>query len=131
MYVADYIRGLARVDIPTRSVAWLAHERNVAVSGIDGLTVVEPGLLVAVQNGVFPNRVMAIGLNAAGTAITSTRVLAQDTTAIREPTHGLRVGDSYLFIANSGWDGFGEDGALLKDSNLTPPAVVSVKLPRR
>jgi sugar lactone lactonase YvrE len=131
MYVADYVRGLARVDLSTRSVSWLAHERSVAVSGIDGLTVVEPGLLVAIQNGVFPNRVMAIGLDAAGTAITSARVIAQDTSAIREPTHGLRVGDTYLFIANSGWDGFGEDGALLKDGNLTPPAVVSVKLPRR
>ena len=131
LYVADYIRGLARVDLASRSVTWLKHAREIALSGIDGLTFVKQNRLVVVQNGVWPNRVMSLTLTDDGAAVSSASVLAQDTAAIREPTHGLLRGDAFLFIANSGWDGFGEDGAPLKEGRLTPPAILSLTLPVR
>ncbi len=128
LYIADYSRGIAEVNLKTRAIRWLKHDRNVALNGIDGLTFSASGQLIAVQNGVMPNRVMALTIDAARGAVTAARVLAQDTSSIREPTHGLVVGDSFHFIANSGWDGFGADGALRKEHGLTPPAVLSIKL---
>ncbi len=128
LYIADYSRGIADVDLQSREIRWLKHDRNVALNGIDGLTFNGSGELIAVQNGVLPNRVMALTIDAARGAVTATKVLVQDTSSIREPTHGLVVGDSFHFIANSGWDGFGADGALRKDHGLTPPAVLSIRL---
>jgi sugar lactone lactonase YvrE len=128
LYVADYIRGLARVDLESGAVWWLGHKRNVALSGIDGLTVAGPRTLIAVQNGVLPHRVLRLTLDPTGASITSAEVLAQDTAVIREPTHGLLMGDEFIFIANSGWDGFGDDGLLTKDHGLTPPAVVALRI---
>ncbi len=127
LYVADYIRGLARVNIATREVTWVAHPRNVALSGIDGLVTVGPNRLVAIQNGVLPNRVIGLTLDAAGSVVKAT-VIAQDTASIREPTHGVLMGNDFHFIANAGWDGFGDDGALKKDHGLVPPVVLSVRV---
>jgi sugar lactone lactonase YvrE len=128
LYVADYIRGLARVDLESGAVHWIRHSRNVALSGIDGLTTDGPRTLIAIQNGVFPHRILRLSLDASAGSITSAEVLAQDTSIIREPTHGLIMGEEFYFIANSGWDGFGDDGALRKDHGLTPPAVVALKI---
>lgn len=128
LYVADYIRGLAEVDLATHAVRWLRHDRNVALSGIDGLTVVGPGRLIALQNGLMPHRVMALTLDPEAGAITSATILAQDTTVIREPTHGLMMGDEFVFIAKSGWDGFDDKGIPQKDAKLTPPAVLGVRV---
>jgi sugar lactone lactonase YvrE len=128
LYVADYVRGLAEVDLGTRSVRWLRHARNIALSGIDGLTVVDSGRLIALQNGLMPHRVMALTFDPGAGAITSATILAQDTALIREPTHGLMVGDEFLFIANSGWDGFDDKGVPQKDGKLTPPAVLGVRV---
>ena len=127
LYVADYTRGLARVDLATRAVTWVSHPRNVALSGIDGLLAAGGDRLIAIQNGVFPNRVLALTLDASG-AVTKATVVAQDSKSIREPTHGVLMGDDLHFIANSGWDGFGDDGALRKEHNLVPPVVLSVRL---
>ena len=128
LYVADYIRGLAAVDVGTRAVRWLRHDRNVALSGIDGLTVVGSGKLIALQNGLMPHRVVALTLDPEAGSITSATILAQDTAVIREPTHGLVMDDEFLFIANSGWDGFDDKGAPKREGKLTPPTVLSVRL---
>jgi sugar lactone lactonase YvrE len=127
LYVADYIRGLAAVDIATGVTRWLAHPRNVALNGIDGLIVAGPRRLIAIQNGLVPNRVMEVSLDEAGSVLKAA-VIAQNRETIREPTHGLIIGDELHFIANSGWDGFGNDGALKKDHNLVPPVVLAVRI---
>ena len=126
IFVPDYIRGLAQVDRATGRVSWVPHPRNVALSGIDGLTALGPDRLIAIQNGVIPNRVISLSL--VNGAVASATVLAQDTTVIREPTHGLVAGNEFVFIANSGWDGFDDSGALRKDHRLVPPVVRSVRI---
>lgn len=128
LYVADYVRGLAEVDLGTRAVRWLKHGRDVALSGIDGLTLIGSGRIIALQNGLMPHRVMALTLDPDAGAITSATILAQDTAVIREPTHGLMMGDEFLFIANSGWDGFDDKGVPQMDGKLRPPAVLGVRV---
>jgi hypothetical protein len=38
-------------------------------------------------------------------------VLEANWTGLGDPTHGVVVGDEFYFIANSGWDRVGENGA--------------------
>ena len=127
LYVADYVRGLARVDISSGSTTWVPHPGSVALSGIDGLIVAGPDRLIAIQNGLIPNRVIGLTLDASG-GVAKATVLAQNTESIREPTHGLLAGDELLFIANSGWDGFDDKGAVKNEHNLVPPVVLSLKV---
>ena len=128
LYVADYVRGLARIDLESGAVQWMRHGRNVALSGIDGLAFAGRRTLIAVQNGLLPHRILALTIDPPTGSVTSASVLVQDSATIQEPTHGVLLGDEFHFIANSGWDGFGEDGALRKDHGLRPPAVLAVRL---
>jgi sugar lactone lactonase YvrE len=128
LYVADYVRGIAQVDLKTREVRWLRHARDAALSGIDGLTMVGRDHLIAIQNGIAPNRVISITVDPETGAATRVRILAQDKSVIREPTHGFVVGSEFFFIANSGWDGFDDRGALRANHGLVPPVVAGVRL---
>jgi hypothetical protein len=131
LYVADYIRGIARVHPQTGAVKWLGHSRNVALNGIDGLVSADDSTLIGVQNGIMPHRVVLLRLDSSGDRVIEARVLAQDSASIREPTHGVVRGREFLFIANSGWDQFEDDGSLKKDVALTHPVVVSIPIALR
>lgn len=123
-YLADYARGIARVDRATGRIEWLAHSKDVALNGIDGLTMSGPRTLIAVQNGTNPNRLLKVELDATGTSVTGVSVVAQNTESITEPTHGTFVGSDYYFIANGGYSSFDDDGKLRKGVRATPPVVM-------
>lgn len=113
LFVADYGRGVAVVDLGTRAVAWLPHPGNVAVTGIDGMYRVGRDL-IAVQNGTTPNRVMRLELDSAMTRILFAEVLERGTPPLAEPTHGVvrDGGRAFDFIANSGWARVRRDGGM-------------------
>jgi hypothetical protein len=124
IYVADYSRGLARVDRTTGAVMWLTHPENVALNGIDGLSSAGPSTLIAVQNGTNPNRLLRITLDPSGTRVVSAVSIAQNAESIREPTHGVFVGNDYYFIANGGFGAFGDDGNLRKGERAIAPVIM-------
>ncbi|HEX6573491.1 MAG TPA: hypothetical protein VF042_00855, partial [Gemmatimonadaceae bacterium] len=110
LYLADYGRGIAKIERNTGAVTWLNHPRDVALNGIDGLTVLDAQTLIGVQNGTNPNRVIRISLDPSGSTITRVTVIAQNKSTIREPTHGVLVGRDYYFIANGGFGAFDDNG---------------------
>ncbi|MGK2963605.1 MAG: hypothetical protein ACSLFK_15910 [Gemmatimonadaceae bacterium] len=128
LFVADYIRGLAEVDLATGAVRWMHSHLPVALSGIDGLYFSAPAELIAVQNGVLPNRILSLRIDRGRGVVTESRVLAQDTATIRDPTHGVLVGGDFFFIGNSGWDGFDGDGLPAKDRRMIRPAIRAIGL---
>lgn len=111
LFVADYSRGVAAIDLAARRVAWLAHPGNVAMTGIDGLYRVGAAL-IAVQNGTTPERVLRLLLDAPMTRILGADVLERGTPVLDDPTHGVMVGDAFYFIARSGWSRVRDDGSL-------------------
>ncbi len=111
LFVADYARGIAVVDLSTRAVTWLGHPGNVALVGTDGLYRVGSTLL-AVQNGTTPNRVIRVLLDTAMTRVLDAEVLERAKPAANDPTHGVMVGDTFYFIAQSGWERVHDDGTL-------------------
>ncbi|HEY2517123.1 MAG TPA: hypothetical protein VGI39_39895, partial [Polyangiaceae bacterium] len=100
LLVPDYIRGIARLDVATHAVTWLAHP-GVAVNGIDGLYA-SGGALYAIQNGTLPVRLVRFELDAAGKTILKATPLEQQTPGLGEPTHGVFAGSSFFFLANAG-----------------------------
>jgi sugar lactone lactonase YvrE len=128
LFVADYLRGVAQVNLATGAVRWMRSLVPLALNGIDGLYLAGDSDLVAVQNGVAPNRIMLLTIDQDKGLVTAARVLAQDTATIRDPTHGVLVGGEFVFIGNSGWDEFDGAGVPVKDRSMARPAIRTIGL---
>jgi sugar lactone lactonase YvrE len=111
LYVADYSRGIARVDRATKAIRYLSAPADGTLTGIDGLTMFE-GDLIAVQNGVTPHRVVRLALDAGGAAVMSARILELGHPKHDEPTLGVVSGKDLYYIANSQWGRFEKGGAI-------------------
>lgn len=123
VYLADYARGLARIERANGKVEWLKHSRDMALNGIDGLSFAEDHTLIGVQNGTNPNRLIRITLDASGLGVTRVESIAQNEASIKEPTHGVFVGRDYYFIANGGFGAFGDDGRLRQGERAVAPVI--------
>jgi sugar lactone lactonase YvrE len=104
LYVPDYVRGIASIDLASGQVKWLKPSPDIALSGIDGLYVHRDSFL-AVQNGTAPPRIVRFSLD-----LRKQRVLEAAWQGLGEPTHGTMVGDTFYFLANSGWGEYDNDG---------------------
>jgi sugar lactone lactonase YvrE len=104
LYVPDYVRGIAAITLSTGAVTWLKPADDVALNGIDGLYVYRDSFL-AVQNGTTPARIVRFSLD-----LRKQEVLEANTPNLGEPTHGTVVGNTFYFIANSGWDEYDDRG---------------------
>jgi len=105
LIVSDFANGLFRVDLTTTSVTPLATPAETTLVGLDGL-VPAPGGLVAVQNGVTPQRVLYVALTPERDRITGVNVLARclphlDDLALIALVHGRPT-----VIAGAGWELF-------------------------
>lgn len=139
LYVPDYLRGLARIELNTRAVRWVSHGDDVALNGLDGLYLRSPRELIAVQNGTVPPRVLRLRLDDSGDRVLSAEVLARGEALLGDPTHAVLVtdptdsaGDAFVVLAHSGWSAFGEDGALKPGALPEAPRLLRLPLgPRR
>jgi hypothetical protein len=129
LFVADYGRGIARVDRTTGAIAWLGRAPGVTLTGIDGL-IIRGRELIAVQNGVTPNRIVRLMLNAAGTAITRSEILLRDSSLADEPTHIVLAQGQFYAIGNAGWTKYNDDGTPKPGAARTPPRILSIPVPR-
>lgn len=127
LYLADYAQGLLAYDIDSGKLQTLTVPDDICVYGIDGLYRHGKDL-IAVQNGVSPQRILRIRLNAEGTAVEQAEVLASALPEFEEPTLGTIVGDSFYFVANSQWNRFDQGHRLPVDSSLQIPRVLKIDL---
>ncbi len=104
LYVPDYMRGIAAIDLSTREVEWLTPADDIALSGIDGLYVYRDSFL-AIQNGVTPPRVVRFSMD-----LRHQEVLEVNTPGLGVPTHGVLVGDVFYFLENTGWNLYDNEG---------------------
>ncbi len=113
LLVADYANGLWRVDVATRARTLLTAPAHTTLFGIDGLYPVTGGL-VAVQNGINPQRIVRLGLTADG-QVESVKVLLSGHAGMNDVALGQVVNDRFHFIGNSGW-------SLYEDPTAAPAA---------
>jgi hypothetical protein len=104
LYVPDYVRGIAAITLSSGAVAWLQPADAIALNGIDGLYVFLDSF-IAVQNGTTPARIVQFSLD-----LRKQKMLEANTPELGEPTHGTIVGNTFYFIANSGWDEYDDQG---------------------
>ena len=110
--VADYGGGLLRVDVATRAVRRLEPPPNTALLGIDGLVRAPSGDLIAVQNGVRPDRVLRITLDSAAESVVVVAVLESAHLNMPAPTLGCIATDgNFFFVGNANWTHFDDPGA--------------------
>ena len=126
LFVPDYSIGIAAVDIATGSVTWITHSDSLALTGIDGLYRVGHDLIV-VQNGLEPNRIARLALDA------PMRRVVQATTLVRGPNavdlnHATIVGNWIYFIRRSGWERVADDGTMRKGAAGDEPTVARMRL---
>jgi len=127
LYVADYARGILRVDLESRAVRLLDAADGVMALGIDGLYP-DRGGLVGIQNGVAPARVVRLHLGAAGDRVEALEVLERARPDYSEPTLGVVLGGELFYVANSQWERFREDGVIDAPDRLQPPRVLRLRL---
>lgn len=104
IYIPDYLRGIAAMDVATHAITWIVPAADVTLTGIDGLYVAN-GEFLAVQNGTTPPRVARIRLDAQ-----KAEVIEANWDGLGDPTHGVVVGSEFYFITNSGWGEYDEKG---------------------
>jgi len=127
LYVADWARGIAVVDLASRTVRYLSHTRRATANAIDGLLWFR-GALIGVQNGAEPFRVTQFDIDRSGRAIRSWRVMAQRIPWLTEPTHAAVAGCSLLLIGNSGFGAYDRQGRRLPMVELDAPRILRLRL---
>lgn len=127
VFVPDYARGVGILDLASRHVTWLKPQGKYALNGIDGLYYAH-GALIATQNGTSPERVIRFQLNPSLSEIESQQVIERATATLGDPTHGVIVGDSFYYIANSGWSELDEHGDVKAGSKQTQAKIMRFPL---
>jgi tetratricopeptide (TPR) repeat protein len=127
LFVADYSKGVFVVDLGTKRYAPLAPAPDSTMLGIDGLYF-HRGQLVAVQNGVNPNRVVRLFLSKDLGRVERFQTAAANLPAFDEPTLGVVVKDDFYFVANSQWGTVDGQGRLAPTEKLKEPVVLKLKL---
>ncbi len=126
-YIADYSHGILMIDLANYNVTPLAHAKGVTTTGIDGLALYGNDL-VAVQNGARHAKVVKFSLSAKGDSITSATTIDRRFTDADEPTAGVIIGDSFVYIGNSQWEKYDQSGSRRKDTKLTKPNLFRIQL---
>lgn len=125
--IADYSRGLCLMR-SDGSVQILKSPPDAWLGGIDGLSLAGRRELIAVQNGITPNRVVRIRLTENVDGVGDVDVLDLAHPEHDQPTLGEVVGDDFLYVANSLWGAWDREGNLVEGRKLSPPVILRIEL---
>ncbi len=128
LFVPDYVRGVAILELATRRVTWLSSHGAHALDGIDGLYLVGR-TLIATQNGTSPERVIRFELDSSLTRVVSESIVERATPTLGDPTHGVIVNGTFYYIANSGWDTLEDNGTAKAGTTPSPGVLMRFTLP--
>jgi len=107
LVVADHANGLLAIDLGSRSIRRLEAPPHTTLIGLDGLALALNGDVVAIQNGLRPNRVLRIGLSANAGQIEGVEVLESGHLTMAAPSLGcIAVDGQFFYIGNAGWTRF-------------------------
>ena len=126
-YVADYSHGLLRINLATLEVRRLAHATGITTLGVDGIAL-HGDAIIAVQNGVAPARVMRFQLDGSGERIVAAEILDRNWEIADEPTIGAIVSDTFIYVANSQWEKYDDEGRRRPGTTLRGPVLLALPL---
>jgi len=118
LYVAGREMGIMAVDLEARKAGFLSAPETLNLAGIDGLYLRDNALIV-IQNGIRPQRVMRLQLDAGGTHVESIAPLAVAQPEFDFPSFGSLEGDDIYYFASS--QGIGKTSAAKPVTVLRTP----------
>ena len=124
LFIADYLKGIAVIDLASKTKTWLSFPEVISAKGIDGL-IFHDATLIAIQNGVKPIRVTELKLKE--NQISNFKILDNNRPEFDEPALATLVGNTVYFFANSPWNAYDKDGNL-DENKIKNPMLFSCKL---
>jgi len=124
LFVPDYSRGISVIDLATKQVKLLEHPKELSLGGIDGLYLKDRTMIV-VQNGTVPPRLISMSLDVSLTRVVDWKIIESNWDGLGQPTHGVLVGNTFYFIADSGWDRMANDGTVKPGATFGSPTIRS------
>lgn len=126
LFVADYLKGIAVINVHTKAKNWFTFPDYATAKGIDGL-VFYKNSLIGIQNGVKPIRVTQFQLNVMQNEISDFKILDNNRPEFNEPALATIVGEKLYFFGNSPWTAYDQNG-VLDATKVTNPVLFSSKL---
>jgi hypothetical protein len=127
MFIADYIKGVFKLDVTTKQLSFLKSSFDASLKSIDGLTFYKNSL-IAIQNAIFPMRVTQYLLNSSQNGLTEYKIIDRGHPAFNEPTIGCIDGNNFYYVANSLWSGYTDDQRQKPESELQDVIILKAKL---
>jgi hypothetical protein len=109
LMVTDFTSGLYRVDLTSGAMSRLLPPADGNLLGITSLSR-HGNDLIAVQNGLQPNRILRLHMAADWSQVESVEVLLRSPKQLSQPTQGTVAGDEFVFVANSQWANLDDRG---------------------
>ncbi len=127
MFIADYIKGIFRLDLKTKELLQLTNACEASLKSIDGLLFYKK-TLIAIQNGTAPMQVNRYSLNADMTSLSKVVTIDRGHSAFGEPTNGFIVNNTLYYVANSQWGGYTKDNTLKPADQLQDVVILKANL---
>ncbi len=112
-YIADYIKGIVRINLLNPSERkWFTSEKYL-LKGIDGISFVNEHTLLAIQNNSSPKKVIKI--NHHNGTVDTIDLLDNNLDISGEPTNGKFYPDfGFIYVSNSQWPFYDKKGDAIK-----------------
>jgi len=127
LFIADYIKGIFRLDTQTKELLQHAKAPLVSLKSIDGLIWYQNSL-IAIQNGVTPMRVTRYFLNSSLDKITRFEIIDRAHPSFNEPTNGCISNGTLYYVANSQWGGYDNNHQLKSVDQLQDIVILKTDL---
>jgi sugar lactone lactonase YvrE len=100
LFVSDYMSGIYSLNLKDGKISRVQEDPPDSLAGIDGLVAYGKDL-IAIQNGIQPNRVVMLRMSEDGLTVRALKVLDINHPLFGEPTLGTLVNSSLFFVANN------------------------------
>ena len=132
LFVADYVKGIFRLNIKTRELIEMKNNAEistggVSLKGIDGIYFYNNSL-IAIQNGVNPLRATRYFLNKELNEIVGFEIIDRKHPSFGEPTLGVIDGKTLYYIANSQWGGYDNNHHIKPNDQLKDIVILKYSL---
>lgn len=129
IFLADYIKGIFRLDTKTKTLSLLENKTEASVKSVDGLLWYKNSL-IAIQNATVPMKVCRYRMSLDFTALSKAEVLDSGHPAFNEPTNGCIVNGTLYYLANSQWSGYTDQNQPKPNDQLQDIVILKVDLKR-
>ena len=127
VYLADYSHGLLRWDVGAGTVERLPGPRQATTLSVDGI-VLDRNRIFGIQNGVAPARVVRFDLDRSGTRIRAAVIVDRHQPLADEPTIATVLGSNLIYVANSQWEKYDDQGRRRAGTTLAPTILLALKI---